>query len=337
MFGGDKQEQPRDSKTKRFVKGPSDKPVETQQQNVQPNTQSQPDPNAPKPIDPNRVPDSWRGSAKAQWDKLPPDIKAEINKREGDYRNGLAMHRQKAAFADDVSSAFTSQHLQSYQQAGVQIGQVVKEAAQIANTFNFGNNEQRVQALRDLVERFKIKIPGKAAPAPEVSADPTQVPVAQPQFDPSQFRDPRVDQLVARFQQQEQQVQQRQQTEHQQQLNQVHAELDDFANNPDNEHLALVWDTMAGLLEAGVASNLKEAYDKAVKLDPTASAASAAKAKVEADKQAAAAAADARRAAGVRPGGKPNTFVAGKSGPVTRTSVIEDQVRAFLNKTSATE
>jgi hypothetical protein len=340
-----------------FTKGPAQKAAGTEAKPAQkpaaqgqkPAEQAAKNPADSQQIDPNRVPDSWTKGAKALWESLPPTIKAEVNKREADARNmmartrqeaqtALGQHKEKTDFASEVEG-YVNPRMAQWAAKGVDARALIKDSYQSAEVFHFGSNEQKVQLLRNIVKNFGIQIPKAGEADPNIG---TVVPNAgtppQPQFDPSQFRDPRLDPILKQIQESNQRAQQEQNTAKQQAYIKVQADLDDFVGNPENDQFLLVWDDMAKLLESGMAPDIKSAYEKAVMLNPTARAAAEAKTKAEANAQATAAAAEAKRAAGVRAGGKPGSFApaGSKSTGNTRTDIVQEHVRKFLSGTAQT-
>lgn len=273
------------------------------QQPVQQQTQKQ-----PAAIDPNRVPDSWRSEAKAQWATLPPTVKAEINKREADYRNGHATLRQEiesnkghVEFSRQLGEAVTP-YIQGLQGKGVNIREAFTDGAKLVSVLHLGTNDERVAALRHIVKHFGIKIPAPGQAPAQDQTNQQPAPAAQAQVQPQQFRDPRVDSLLAERQQAQQREQQAQAAER--------AKLiDDFIADPANEHFGLVYEDMAKLIETGMAKDMSEAYEKAVRLNPAAFAAVQSKQEQKRREEAAKAAEEARRAAGApRSSGKPANF-----------------------------
>ncbi len=299
----------KDPKTGQFTKAPA--PVEKKAQAAPAAALITPAP-AQKPIDTARVPDSWTKDAKAAWAALPPVIQAEVNKREADFRNAFAQHKNKAAFADQVAE-MVNPHFAQWQQKNLDPRLAIRDGYQGIATLHFGTNEQKVELLRKLVKDFGIDIP-KPGQAPAQGQQP-----AQPQ-QPQEFRDPRVDMILN----ERQQMQQRQV---QAQWADANTQIESFANDPTNEHFALVREDMSKLLQAGVATDLKDAYAKAVAMNPTASAAEQAKAQAKAAKETADKAAAARKAAGVKPAGKPATFTPPTSGKRGTEDVIREQYR----------
>lgn len=312
-----------------------------QAQQPAPQAQNQPQPQPqnqqPQPgaIDPNRVPDSWRSEAKAKWAGIEPVVKAEINKREADYRAGHAALRKEVdsarndvAFSRSLGEVVTP-YLAGLQSKNVNVQAAIQDGARLVSILHLGTNEDRVNALRHIVKHFGIQIPkpGEQPAQSQPQAQPQAQP--QPQTQPQQFRDPRVDQLLA----QQQQQQQREAKAAEEERGRM---VDEFVNDPAHDQFGLVYEEMANLIEHGMATSMKEAYEKAVRLNPTAFAAVQSKQEQNRRTEAARVAEEARRAAGApRSSGKPANFQPAQvptDPKEKREAVITNAVRGFMQK-----
>lgn len=200
-------------------------------------------------------PSTWRPGAKAEWTGLPAGTKAEIYKREQDVFNGLAQYQSKAQVADGLM-----QTIQPYAPIiaalGTDIPTALTEVLRTAAVFHVGTPAQKAATLRQLAQTHGIDI-GQATG--NTGAD--------------QFQDPVVDRLNSRIAQLEGNLAQRdrmaQNSEHQAAASQIVA----FRDDPANKYFADVAMQMGQLMNAGLASTMQDAYQKACELNPQVKAA----------------------------------------------------------------
>jgi hypothetical protein len=83
------------------------------------------------------------------------------------------------------------------------------------------------------------------------------------------YVDPQVQQLQGQLSQMQSWIQQQTQAREQQERASLNSEIASFAAAPENNYFEHVKNDMAGLLQSGLASTLKEAYDKAIYANPT--------------------------------------------------------------------
>jgi hypothetical protein len=162
---------------------------------------------APEGIDLNRPPASWKAGAKAKWDKLDADLRAEIYRREGDYHRGTADLRQTADFGSRVQSVVEPYRMLIQAEGGTP-ERAIAQLLQTAALFRVGTPAQKQAALIQIAQQYGIQMPQFVAQ----DAQQPQGGQAAP------FADPRVDALMQQLQQQEFQRQQAAQAEQQRQL-----------------------------------------------------------------------------------------------------------------------
>lgn len=195
-------------------------------------------------IEPKRAPSSWKKDAAAEFDKLPPHVQDEVLRRETDFHKGIEGFKQHADLGRTIERTLQP-YMQTIQQLGVTpdvaIGSLLKADAGLRH----GTPEQKAMHLANLAQTYGIDI-GQVAQVP--------------QKDPYTFQ---LEQRLAQIQQQQEQFQQSQQEQQREALN---SELQAFAATA--EHFEAVKEDMAALLQAGRATDLKDAYDKAVYANP---------------------------------------------------------------------
>lgn len=251
-----------------------------------------------------KAPASWRPEAKAEFDKLPPVIKAEVVKREEDILRGIGEYKAAANFGTAMDKAIQP-YAPALRQYGIDPVRHVGELFDIHQRLALGTPEVKQATLQALAKNFGITL----APA----QDDADSPYVDPQVKDLQRQMAELQSLQQRLvDQQTLQSRAATETQREQVMQTLRTELNTFAADPEHAFFDEVATDMAMLIQSGRASSLKQAYELAVRLSPEVaskealrkqSATEAAKLK---DKQAAAAKTTAaRRATGVNVTGQP--------------------------------
>ncbi len=151
---------------------------------------------AATPRDINRAPSSWKPAAKAAWAALPEDVRAEIQRREGDFLNGQAGLMPDAQLGKSIRD-ITAPYKALMDAEGGSPESAMRDYLKTASILRMGTPQQKLQAVMGIAQQFGIPLPQAAA----IGQQPA------PQAAPQQFRDPRVDQMLADQAQREQQRQ----------------------------------------------------------------------------------------------------------------------------------
>lgn len=195
-------------------------------------------------VEAKRAPSSWKKDAAAEFDKLPTHVQDEVLRRETDFHKGIEGFKQHADLGRSMERALQP-YMQTIQQLGVTpdhaVGALLKADAMLRNP----DPAQRAQYFATLAQQYGIDL-GQAAQVPQ--------------------RDPYTFQLEQQLQTLKQQQEQFQQSQQEQQREALNSELQAFAATA--EHFEAVKEDMAALLQAGRATDLKDAYDKAVYANP---------------------------------------------------------------------
>lgn len=247
----------------------------------------------------DRPPSSWSAMGKARWASLDPEVRKEVLKREDDFHKGIAPYRESHQVATTLHQ-MVAPYVPSLQSRGMNPLQAINGLLQIDYEFQ---RDPRATLLK-LAQSAGI-------------TDFGTPPVVDPQADVMQRR---LQQLEAAFQNQ-QAAAQRQIVEG------ATAEITRFAADPKNIYFEDVKQDMAALLQSGRASDLKDAYDKAVWMNPQTRAALSAQQQTAATQQhidKARQTADAKKRAGFDVKGN------GSVNPGRKGMSIEDALRAQL-------
>jgi|SRR5882672_663958 len=157
----------------------------------------EPVPDAARDI--NRAPSTWKPTARAEWEKLPPAVRAEIHRRESDFHNGQSQLMPDAKFGKSISDLVAPYRMLIEAEGGTPeraIGDLLRTAAQL----RMGTPHQKVQLFANIAQQYGVDL---NAFAPQIGQQP------QPQLPPP---DPRIDQLIGAWNQERQQRAQAEQT-----------------------------------------------------------------------------------------------------------------------------
>lgn len=195
-------------------------------------------------VEAKRPPSSWKKEAAAEFDKLPSHVQDEVLRRETDFHKGIEGFKQHADLGRSMERAIQP-YLQTIQQLGVAPDQAVGALLRADAMLRNPDPAQRAQYFSQLAQQYGIDL-GHAAQMPQ--------------------RDPYTMQLESRLEQIQAQQQSFQESQQEQQRQSLNSELQAFAATA--EHFEAVKEDMAALLQAGRATDLKDAYDKAVYANP---------------------------------------------------------------------
>lgn len=260
-----------------------------------------------KPIPADRAPQSWKPAQKAKWDKLDPDIRQEVLRRERETTHVLNETTQVRQFASAFQEA-----VQPYMARIRHVGNpliAVQNLLAADHLLATGPAAAKAQYLAKLVKEYGVDIQAlDAALAGQPVADPVESRVEQL----LQQRLQPIQQFLTAQQQREQQA-----AAYQQQ--QVAQTVEQMSQDPAYPHFEAVRETMADIIQLqaqkGVSIDLKTAYNRAVAMDPAISqVTSAANANAKAQRA-------LQASASVR--GAPSGTNSGKPAPLDRRAAIE--------------
>lgn len=196
----------------------------------------------PAPVVEHPYPKSWRPDHQSQWANLPPEIRAEVLRREDDFHKGTAPLRSAAQFVQRFQQA--SAPVAEYLNAGVDPLELYANFAKAHATLSRGGPEAS-EFLRTLAAEYKL----------DLSAEPAYV---DPQLKALQDEVRGVKSVLSA---QEQAVASAKRAE-------LTSEVDRFAADPQNKHFPVVAADMALLLKADAKLTLADAYAKATWASP---------------------------------------------------------------------
>lgn len=201
---------------------------------------------------PRRAPSSWKPDAQAAYMKAeagealtPAEIKlltAEANRRETDYHKGIEQYKTHAQEAQAYQRV-VEPYMQTIRSLGVDAPTAVAKLFQADHTLRYAPPAEKARFLGQLAQEYGVDL-GQVINAPQA--------------------DPNVQYLQQQTMQLQQQLQQFRQQQEQAEMSGYQTEIQKFQNDPANVHFNDVREDMAKLLQSGTATDLKDAYDKAV-------------------------------------------------------------------------
>lgn len=194
------------------------------------------------------APAAWKNEHKAKWNDLPQDIREEISRREDEVHKGFTKLDEDRNLGKQIKEVVTP-YLATIRAEGGTPVTAVADLLNTAHVLRTGDPLSKARMVQNVIKQFGI--------------DLSLVQGNQQQIDPT----------VTALQQQLAQInyerEQEKLLQRQEQDGTVNAIIEEFAANPANIYYAQVKPQMAALLKASLATDLQDAYDKAVKLDPS--------------------------------------------------------------------
>lgn len=225
-----KAERIRDEKG-RFVEKPAEKLTEK--------VQTEPKPRPPRPS-------SWKKEMWDHWEKLDPQVADYLQQREQEYAKGVSTYKHEWENARPIVEAL-SPFQPLLQQSNIKPTEWITNLGNAHRMLVQGSPQQRLQMFTKLAQDYQV-------PLQELlqGADQTQQ-------SPNQYINP----LYERIQQLEGRLTSWQTQQEQQQQQAVLNEIEQFKTQ--HPHVEEVRATMAGLLQSGLAENLNDAYEAALR------------------------------------------------------------------------
>lgn len=211
-----------------------------------PAAQQQPDQQSQQQQQAIKAPDAWSPAAKAKFAELPPDIQAEIARRESEVHKGFTSQDEHRRLGKTFEQAITP-YLPMIRAEGSDPIQAVQEMLQTAYTLRTATPAQKQEMFINLAQQFGV----------DMNSVFQRLAYGQPQANPQVSA---LEQQVQQLQQRLTQGDQRAQADEQAQIGQ---QIESFASDQKNVFYADVRADMAALLRLGRAQTLQEAYDMA--------------------------------------------------------------------------
>lgn len=258
-------------------------------------------------------PVGWKAEEKAAWNKVPPELKAAIHRREKEAAQLASRFGQGQKMVEAINQV-VSPHIPMLKKLGKDPVAVMDESLQLAHMLNTGTPADKVEAFGKMLNHFNVDLAALDA----YLVDPKNAPASRQPAQQQPAYDPKKDPALAPLFTIAQQVEQRQQEA-------VSREVEEAAKWPKFEEVRT---EMADLLEweenRGNKLTIGQAYTRITGLQPPPKAVAPPPPPPKNVSQAAAILARSRKAASSVAGNK-------KAAPVVDTDDIRATVVAAAN------
>lgn len=207
-----------------------------------------------------KPPHGWKAELKAKFNELPPEVQAEIARRDSETLNAISKQDDDRLFGRRVTE-IVSPYLPTIRAEGGTPEKAIETLLQTAHVLRQGTDQQKALSVAQVIQQFRVSPQALFSILQGGNAQGGQPP-QQGQFDP---RFETLQQRVDRMEQERQAEVQQRQIQEQATL---HSQIEDFATKPGHEHFEKVKLMMGHLLSSGQATDLDEAYNKAIWTDP---------------------------------------------------------------------
>lgn len=198
-----------------------------------------------------KPPASWKKDYHEAWQKADDKLKEYAWQREEQMRKGVEPLLTKAQFADAMQEAINP-FLNTINGLGIKPEKAVQSLMQADHFLRYAQPQQKTQYLMNLARQYGIDLAGQA---PVQQGQPQQGAI-----------DPNLYNLYNELTSVKGQLTSFQQMQEQQQNQAMYGEIERFAQKA--QHFEDARPTMIQLLNSGMAQDLEEAYDKAIRLNP---------------------------------------------------------------------
>ena len=188
-------------------------------------------------------PSSWKKDYEEHWGKLDPTLQDYIQQREADYAKGVSTYKNQWDMAAPVMESIR-QFEPLLKQYGVAPQQWINQLGTAHAKLVMGSPEQKLETFAQLANDYGVnlgQLTGQSGYDPQFSQLAQELNQIKNQW--------------SNFQSQQEMVEQ----------NQLQSEIASFKD--DKPYFEEVRETMAGLLQNGMANDLQSAYDKAIRLN----------------------------------------------------------------------
>lgn len=201
----------------------------------------------------------WKKAALAEWDKLPELTRKEIERRENDFHKGIEQYKAGAQASQEWDRTIQP-YMATIQSFGVSPQVAVNELLKADHMLRYSQPQQKVGMLLKIAGDYGVDLNTLANGIQQVAGDQ-----AWQQQNPV---DPRVQQLQEQVGQLTQHITNTQRQAQVAEYSAIDAQIAEFAANPDHEHFGILQNDMTALLQSGLAKDLDDAYEKAMRSNP---------------------------------------------------------------------
>lgn len=187
-------------------------------------------------------PSSWKKDYEEHWTKLDPTLQDYIAQRESDYARGVSQYKQNFEAVQPVYEALQP-FMPLLQEHNIQPNQWIANLGNAHKTLALGSTEEKLQAFARLATEYGVPLNALTG----------------------QGYDPQQSLLMQELNQVKSQINEFKTLREQQEQMTLQQEIENFQK--DAPYFEDVRETMAQLLQSGLASDLKSAYEKAIRFN----------------------------------------------------------------------
>ena len=194
-------------------------------------------------VDTKPRPSSWKKDYEEHWGKLDPTLQDYIQQREADYAKGVSTYKNQWDMAAPIMESIR-QFEPLLQHHGVAPQQWISQLGNAHAKLVMGSPEQKLETFAQLANDYGVNLG---------------------QLTGQSGYDPQFSQLAQELNQIKNQWSSFQSQQEMMEQTQLQSEIASFKD--DKPYFEEVRETMAGLLQNGMANDLQSAYDKAIRLN----------------------------------------------------------------------
>lgn len=201
----------------------------------------------------------WKKAALAEWEKLPELTRKEIERRENDFHKGIEQYKAGAQASQEWEKTIQP-YMATIQSFGISPQVAVNELLKADHLLRYSPPQQKVGMLLKIAGDYGVDLNTLANGIQQLAGDQ-----AWQQQNPV---DPRFQQLQEQVGQLTQHITNSQRQAAAAEYSAIDNEIAEFAANPDHEHFGILQKDMTVLLQNGLAKDLDDAYEKAMRSNP---------------------------------------------------------------------
>lgn len=199
-----------------------------------------------------KAPQSWTPALREKFAELPEDVRAEIMRVENAAGQKFREHAQVRQVAESFANVIKP-YEDVIRESGITPVQAIQETFEMAKVLSRGTQRQKAEVIAQLYESYNIDLN-------ELDQVLTQR-LSAPKASPTERA------LLEKLNRLEQKLQPAQAPTVNESANTVNSDIEQFAADPKNEFFNEVSADMVVLLQSGRAETLKDAYNKAVRMN----------------------------------------------------------------------
>lgn len=207
-----------------------------------------------------KAPIGWDNQMRTEFEKLPPAVQAYVSKRENDAHQKISAQDEERLLGKKVNEMATP-YLPTIRAEGATVEKAFSDYLQTAHVLRSGTPHQKAQSIAAVMNQFRVDPNTLLSILQGGNVVPGNVPQQA-------MHNPVVDSLQQRLDRIEADRQAEIQQRQTQEQRSLEGQVSDFATKPGHEHFETVRELMGKLIEAGIANDLDDAYDKAIYATP---------------------------------------------------------------------